>query len=283
MTKGELKRREQAVIAGFVERDLDNAIEAIDKILKYNIKDEYVYRFRGPKDREIDILEKNKIFLCKPSVYPDTSDCEILLNLKDLAEHVLKAKYKDIALLLNKDSLSESVASIVQEKEELKKFIERIRDQALVTCFSEAFNDTMWKKYAHNYEGICIRYNIKDIMMSHSKELRFFPVRYVNDRKHQKDILFDSKDYFDENPDNERQKYLLSCFTKEYDYQKEREWRLFGDNKSPSSLKDKGKEFDFDIKPVTIFMGKRISENPTFESKVKEYASKHKIELIQMS
>lgn len=83
MTRGELRRREQAVIAGFVEREGDKAFRYVKEIIDINANDGVLFRFRPPKQYEIDTLESKKIFLCRPSIYEDSGDCEILFDIED--------------------------------------------------------------------------------------------------------------------------------------------------------------------------------------------------------
>ena len=89
MTKGELVRREYAVIAGFIERDGDKAYKYIQELIDYNTYKGAI--FRPPLEREIDILESKEIYLCKPSCYDedDPSDCEILFDIYDLCRYLM--------------------------------------------------------------------------------------------------------------------------------------------------------------------------------------------------
>ena len=63
MTRGELRRREQAVVAGFVERDGDKAFRYVTEIIDIHANDGVLFRFRPPKTYEIDTLESKRIFL----------------------------------------------------------------------------------------------------------------------------------------------------------------------------------------------------------------------------
>ena len=54
-----------------------------------------LFRFRPPKGYEIDTLEAEQIFLCKPSVYEDSGDCEILFDLRDLCEYFMLERRTD--------------------------------------------------------------------------------------------------------------------------------------------------------------------------------------------
>ena len=284
MTRGELRRREQAVIAGFVERDGDKAFRYVKEIIDINAGDGVLFRFRPPKQYEIDTLESKKIFLCRPSIYEDSGDCEILFDIEDLCRYFMVEmkpnKYRNIANHVNKD-FYKALISAMEETEfiDLKK---RIRDQALVSCFSERYGEKMWKKYADDSEGICLVYNLREIFINLSENLKFYPVRYVDDRKKQCDIWFTSQEYNNEdNSESEHLKFLLSCLTKDkVPYSSEAEWRLFYDS---ASLKDDedGQFFDFSIKPKIVIMGKNIDRNINFRKSVEEYASKNCIRILR--
>lgn len=285
MTRRELQRREQAVIAGLVERDGDKAFCYVKEIIEISANDGVLFRFRPPKQYEIDTLESKKIFLCRPSIYEDNGDCEILFDIEDLCRYFMVEmkpnKYRNIVNYVNKD-FYEAIISAIEEKIEFIDLKKRIRDQALVSCFSEQYDEKMWKKYADDSEGICLVYNLREIFINLSENLKFYPVRYVDDRKKQRDIWFTSQEYNNEdNSEPEHLKFLLSCLTKDkVPYSSEAEWRLFYDS---ASLKDDedGQFFDFSIKPKMVIMGKNIDRNINFRKSVEEYASKNCIRLLR--
>ena len=112
--------------------------------------------------------------------------------------------------------------------------------------------------------------------------MKFYPVRYVDNRKNQYDIKFTSHEYNNgDDPEPEHLKFLLSCLTKDkVPYSSEAEWRLFYDN---ASLKDneKGQCFDFAIKPKAVIMGRNIDRNIDFRKRVEEYASNNCIKILR--
>ena len=44
---------------------------------------------------------------------------------------------------------------------------------------------------------------------------------------------------------------------------------------------EKGKKFDFDVKPIAIIMGKNIDRNPAFKQKVMDYSKDCNVKLLQ--
>ena len=285
MTRGELRRREQAVVAGFVERDADKAFNYVQEIININANDGVLFRFRPPKDYEIDTLEAEKIFLCRPSIYEDSGDCEILFDIENLCKYFMfemkPEKYGKIMGSVTEDFYN-TIMKAIELKTEFIDLKEKIRDQALVSCFSEQYSEKMWEKYANDSEGICLMYNLREIFLNLPKELKFYPVRYVDVRKAQQDIYFTSNEYNNGNDSEpEHLKFLLSCLTKEkVPYSSEAEWRLFYDN-ALLEIDKVGQYFDFLIKPKALIMGKNIDRNSAFKKRVEEYASKNDIKLLK--
>lgn len=285
MTRGELRRREEAVVAGFIERDGDKAFARVQELIKINANEGVLFRFRPSKEYEIDTLEAEQIFLCKPSIYEDAGDCEILYDIRDLCQYFMlemkPEKYKKFSSMFD-DTFYDEIIEKVKNKPAYEALREKIRDQALVACFSEKYEDYMWDEYASNSEGICLMYNLQEVFLTAGKELKFYPVRYVDNRRNQKDILFTSNEY-NESDDYEpaHLKFLLSCLTKErIPYSKEAEWRLFYDFAS-LDMSESGKKFDFHVKPRAVIMGKNIDNNPVFRDRVENYVTTTGIQLIK--
>lgn len=286
LTRGELRRREEAVVAGFIERDGDKAFARVQELIKINANEGVLFRFRPSKEYEIDTLEAEQIFLCKPSIYEDAGDCEILYDIRDLCQYFMlemkPEKYKKFSSMFD-DTFYDEIIEKVKNKPAYEALREKIRDQALVACFSERYEDYMWDEYASNSEGICLMYNLQEVFLTAGKELKFYPVRYVDNRRNQKDILFTSKEY-NESDDYEpaHLKFLLSCLTKErIPYSKEAEWRLFYDFAS-LDMSESGKKFDFHVKPRAVIMGKNIDNNPVFRDRVENYVTTTGIQLIEV-
>ena len=282
MTQNEFTRRENAVSYAFKDKDIDKALKYMKEIIKYN-RQRLVFRFRPPEEREINTLRDKKIYLNRPSRYKDNEDCEVLFNIPELLEYLMikkkPDKYSKFCGLVD----SQFEQEIKDNLEKNSRFIElqnRIRDKVLVACLSGNYSEYMWEEYAHNSEGICLVYDIYDIILLRN-EIKVYPVRYVENRRQCKDIKFGIAEYGDSADcfENERLKFILSCLTKNrYPYFQEAEWRLFGDN--TITEKEKGKLFSFPVKPKIIILGKNISRNNEFETKIRDYAREEGIELI---
>lgn len=164
LTRGELRGQEQAVIAGFVERDGDKAFRYVTEIIDINANDGVLFRFRPPKAYEIDILESKTIFLCRPSIYEDSGNCEILFDIEGryFMVEMKPDKYRKIGNLINKD-FYDAVMDVIEIRPEFIELKKKIRDQALISCFSEQYSGKMWNEYANDSEGICLVYNLREI------------------------------------------------------------------------------------------------------------------------
>lgn len=271
MTRKELFLRENAVINAY---SIDNKNAAIDYIMKLRERNarKKLYRFRPPKMHEIDALREEKIYLCRPSQYEDFGDCKIEYDIPDLFKYYLhNVKYpehkKDICFIDRN-----VIQQLVQKTEEDSKFqqlCDNIRNECLIACITESYDSYMWEQYAQNSEGICFEYEMDSIVMGIKTPLRFFPVRYVENRSETKDIKFNSDDFKDTSSNCEKaaKKYMLSCLTKNrLPYSKEHEWRLIYDHIKLDDNKV-GTLFDF-ILPSKIILGKNISNNPDFANAI---------------
>ena len=286
MTKKELERREKAACYAFKDGNFDKAFEYILQLIDINSKN-IVFRFRRPELYEIETLNEKKIFLCRPFLYEDNGDCKILFNNTELYRYLMlemKAdKYEKVKGIISPE-FDKIMEKAIDENPKMIELKEKIRNEALIACMTENYSDYMWKNYAKNFEGICLIYNLREVILSFKEEFgyRIFPVRYVDDREKQEDIRFGVNEYgkSDDCYENETKKYILSCLTKDkIPYSKEAEWRIFSEYEElPKDAK--GKKFDFVVKPKGIIMGKNISINPEFEESVNKYSKSEGVKLF---
>ena len=285
MTRKEYERRENAVRYAFVDKNQDKAFDFILQIMDINAND-IVFRFRPPREYEIDTLKEKKIFLCRPWIYKDTGDCGVIFDMVSLYRYLMlemkPEKYGKYKGMLNKE-MDEVMQQAIKAHPKYKEICDAIRNEALVACISQSYSEYMWKNYAEDSEGICLVYNLRQLLLKKPDKLIIYPVRYVDDRKKCKDIIFNASDYGmgDECYENEHRKYILSCVTKDkIPYSQEAEWRIFKDY-DDLTTGEKGKKFDFDVKPIAIIMGKNIDRNPAFKQKVMDYSKDCNVKLLQ--
>ncbi len=275
MTRKELNLRETAVVYAYLKNNISTALDCIMELRDRNT-DKKLYRFRPPKMYEIDAIQKEKIYLCRPSQYTDSDDCKIEYDIPDLYEYYLRnikyPKHKNDLCFIDDHAMKQLIKKI-EANSDFQQVSERMRNECLVACISGTFNTYMWEHYAQNNEGICLEYDMDNIITNTKFPLRFLPIRYVESRQKTDDIKFNSLDF--NNTDaaykNAAKKYMASCLTKnKIPYAQEHEWRLIYDHCSLDNGKE-GLLFDF-ILPSKIILGKNIFNNPNFANSIIECA-----------
>lgn len=271
MTRKELLLRENVVINAYSIGNKSTAIDYVMKLRERNTRHK-LYRFRPPKMHEVDALNKEKIYLCRPSQYEDSGDCKIEYDIYNLYEYYIRnIKYPEhkYDFCFIDDNAMQQLIGKIKENHKFQQLNEIIRNECLIACISESYNSYMWEHYAQNSEGICFEYEMDNIVMGIKHPLRFFPIRYVDNRSETKDIKFNSDDFKDTSINCEKaaNKYMLSCLTKDkVPYAKEYEWRIIYDHIKLNDNKT-GALFDF-ILPSKIILGKNISNNRDFANAI---------------
>lgn len=103
-------------------------------------------------------------------------------------------KYKHAIELMDED-LDEKIKNGVEANPKFQEFRDKIRNSVLVACMSENYDKYMWNNYAYNGEGICLVYDLLEVMTKKPDGLKLYPVRYVEDRKSTEDIWFGVEEY----------------------------------------------------------------------------------------
>ena len=284
MTRKELFIREQAALSAYRDNDIVRGVDYIMQLIDRN-KEMKFYRFRPARQHEIDAIENAQIYLCRPKIYEDTGDCKWIDDLEALVEYDVKIrseeKYRRFSRLFSPE-LYEQVAEQLKSNPKYIQMQDKVRNMCLVACITDKMNNFMWENYAENNTGICLEYDVEDVLTAIIKEdLRFFPIWYVEDRNKVKDIQFGPEEYAEEAPEERmRDKYILSCLTKnKVPYSSESEWRVLCERTTIPETEN-GKLYDF-IRPSTIYLGKNISDNVWFEEGVRNVADKYKIPLLE--
>lgn len=117
----------------------------------------------------------------------------------ELNDKIMTPKlYKEIA-----DSLKQNPRYIAMK--------DKVRNMCLISCITDKMNVYMWEHYAANSEGICLEYEFEEVLRAIADlNIKFFPVRYVEDRTKTKDIQFGPVEYSDDAPDEvTERKYIL--------------------------------------------------------------------------
>lgn len=67
MTRKELEIRENAVLSAYRDSNVDVGVGYVLQLYARN-PEKKLYRFRPPKEHEVDAIRKSQIYLCRPSV-----------------------------------------------------------------------------------------------------------------------------------------------------------------------------------------------------------------------
>ncbi len=156
--------------------------ELVSKIL-YPDK---IYRYRAITTSTIDALQTNKLYFSTANYYDDPFDTNIMIDMEEIRnkantffanpniEMLFKAmcdnfgiddlsKTNGLELLKSHTNLQMS-NELSAKLKNLNEFMQSIlRQNIWSVCFSESgVNETMWLKYANQYSGYCLIYDIKD-------------------------------------------------------------------------------------------------------------------------
>lgn len=232
------------------------------------------YEFNDPYEGEIiyNLEEVYSLFLINAILRAfDSPNCNLSLNQKDeilnndnIDEDYFKFIYENDQYI-NKNKSFEEFKEILDDifKREyfniLDGFIEDIKKQSLIVCFSENnLINPMWAHYASNHEGICIEYNFKEydnIFIKNS----CFPMNYVSSFNQSDDLNNVGNNDF-----NKLRLLNMPFLNKSNDWKYEKEWRLLLTN-DPALRglikKIKGNLFVKLPKPRAVYLGLNIDEN----------------------
>lgn len=282
MTKKEFQIRENAVLSAFRDNSIEEATTYEMELYERNCEKKF-YRFRPPKEYEIDDLKESEIYLCRPRVFDDLEDCEWIDNIKELVQYRVQnlKEYKKLKKQVD-SNIYEEVENKLRQNPRYIKMQEKAKNMCLIACVTDKMNDYMWEHYASDSEGICLEYDIEEVLDAiKNLNIRIFPVRYVDDRLQTKDIQFGVEEYEEETGELMERKYILSCMTKnKIPYARESEWRTLCENVDDEIVN--GKKFDF-IKPCKIYLGKNCSNNNRFHEEIIKVAKELGIPICDFS
>lgn len=143
----------------------------------------YLYRYRPVSVSSIDALQTNNLFFSQANYYDDPFDTLIKIDYGVIHKHIMQElsskeifqKLESMCRTLgipDKERLAaENIIKTVPTEETvknvdgfLKNNIQSILKNSLWTvCFSESgINETMWLKYANQYKGFCVIYDLSD-------------------------------------------------------------------------------------------------------------------------
>lgn len=290
-------------LCSFSGKDINaESVELASKI----IYPDKIYRYRAITTSTIDALQTNMLYFSTANYYDDPFDTNIMIDLNEIRNRAatffatpnIETLYKWMCdnfgfdnltktngLKLLKNHTNTQIANELSEKlKTLNDFMQSILKQNIWSvCFSESgVNETMWLKYANQYSGYCLIYDIKDdskllcgksdncsqCPMIVSGATSLYPMYYSDDKYNATTYAMENvteyicKQYISSEifaqitsmlPRNAWEKTKVSLIKSkchEYDY----EWRLLCNSLTPNKMMRKWI-------PSGIIFGPRTSEN----------------------
>lgn len=119
-----------------------------------------MYRFRPPKQREIDAIIKPQIYLCRPQKYKDKDpeDCKWIDDLEALVRYDVTERSADRYNAYRDQFTDEKYHQIVTEMNQNPKYLslrEKASNMCLTSCITDKISNYMWSTYTENAKGIC--------------------------------------------------------------------------------------------------------------------------------
>ena len=280
MTENELKLREKIVLTAYAEGNPIKAADYLMELIKHsNISK--LYRFRPPYNYEIEAIESSQIYMCKAKYFEDKEDGRCLVDIEELVDDYIDKQKKNNKRWLN---IGDDERKMIKEKvfsvSKLTKFDDDIRNMCLIACMTDKQSEYMWSNYAKEKRGICLEYDILDVLEAIKKSnIRLIPIWYVENRSEEERIKFGVEEYREDYPDILMlRKYILSCVTKNRNpYVRESEWRLLNED-GGLLINGNGALFNFAM-PKRILLGKNIDYNIEFKDSVYRVANKLCVEI----
>ena len=214
-------------------------IEAAKSILMSNIPEKtMIYKYCKGLNRDISNLFDQKLWMSNVFSFNDPYDSAIMIDCG------FKLQYP-------KEQRKQAMEDYMRQQEEDKKAKEW-RSCLFVACFSEVNHSfPMWGYYAADHKGLCIGYNLHDLV----KKYDCMPVIYTSEL-----VTYQEKDS-DRN-------ILLSALTKSNEWKHEREWRII--KQSDEHKGQKGIILENFAEPIELFIGCRREETDSLNVEMKK-------------
>lgn len=250
----------------FIEKYFNSHTEERLKMVSITCCDEpFLYRYR-PMINEHDFQALEENYFWQQTLNSQNDKEEGLIDLTyDYIKHSSSNVLRKICSIRYIEA-SQKIAELnIEMREQLKKY----REPYGVVCFSESnISDKMWRKYANEYQGICIAYSKKNLI---DNRFHLVPTLY----KQKKYII----DYFiiEERKrnelsvvliDNQTEKILISKTVADWGY--EREWRHIDDINKGNCIPA--------IKPEKIYIGCNCA--PMNKERIIEYCINNDVEFV---
>lgn len=210
----EERKRFWEMLCSLQGNDLQKEYKKLKETIRYP---QYLYRYRSVSLSSIDALQRNRMYLSNANYYDDPFDTLLQIDFNSLREEGMRVltspdleqQMLDFAVRSGANSViaNNAIDMIKQERfdpgqvvteviDYIRQYIQTLLKSTLWSaCFTESGdNETMWLKYADQYKGFCIIYDLsdssKDLCGSQEKcnscvvnnaGVSLYPVYYSND------------------------------------------------------------------------------------------------------
>lgn len=160
----------------------DNKKEHVDALMDASPWPETLCRFRHVSENSLRQLNDNKLFFSSADRYDDPFDTYFYINVdqmvpvyEELRDRLLKGNKElidvlhQIATMTGQEPeafvnmLSNETVNFTQLKGQLREIRNSMQRKMFSICFCEnPYNETLWLKYAENYSGFVLVYDLKD-------------------------------------------------------------------------------------------------------------------------
>lgn len=128
---------------------------------------DFLYKYRSGKERDIDALKNNKLWLGRATLMDDKEDGRLYVS-------------NDIKKALRYAAAREPKFKNPKYKKAIENIADNTERQVFICSFSELCdNEDMWDRYASNKTGFCIEYKFVDLFVKANEyPLICLPISY---------------------------------------------------------------------------------------------------------
>lgn len=285
----------------YLVKHKDENIINFNNIIKFP---KSLYRYRSVNMNNLSALLNNEMYFSSSNFFDDPFDTNIYVSKKKILDGIFKyiindnsldtdkiqTDSKNIGININKFNLSQVKISkdIILQRTALlfNNVVAALKKETLAVCFSESeLNETLWLKYANNYNGFCIEYDINDILKLETLEkedknkIVLYPIIYTDEKYDETEFgknfliaqfleLSSNNDLFVSfvNEFNKKCKFdrELIALIKKKCHEYDKEWRLIKTIKGPNIFTNCNEQnvlFKVKIKPKSVTLGLRMNSN----------------------
>lgn len=250
--------------------------EALNKIMYYyqNFAPISLYKYYSDKQMNFDNVKTNKMWFSIADMFNDVFDGILSFDVRS----ILKSAWEQIPNndMLEVIRLNERFNNEMNNRiADIKAAFEKMRRELGIACFSESCQSLlMWAHYANNHRGICVQYNMRDMISKYN--ITPMPIIYSDKKTVIKSLNMKTleKDGFGYS--------IRSILSKSREWSYEKEWRAINTDIALANTWRENKTgalFDM-IPPSSIILGCQATSD--FENQVKEYCESSKINLYKM-